>query len=400
MTSPTPLDLGNAFEFDYFDQAQADVLPEVLAHLRATCPVAHSDAHGGAWIVSKYDDVMEIVQDPARFSSRYVGIPKDHAFGGVVLPPLNLDPPEHNRIRKLVLPFFSPPAAARLEDATRGLVTELIDAFADSATCDVSQQFARSVPIGLMCRILDLPRSDEERFAGWVHRVVEAFDDQEQAMVAGFEMLEYFGTLADERAESDGPDLLSYLLHAEVDGERLTREEVLLIATTTLLAGIDTTWGMIASSLMHLAQNPDDQAKLRANPDQIPTACEEFFRVFAPVTIAREVVEDLEFHGTKFVTGDMVLASFPSACWDEEKFENAGDVVLDRVPNQHVAFGGGIHRCLGIHLARMELRVAVEEFLRRVPNFSLADHEGFAWARGPIRGPRRVVLNLEGKDER
>ena len=357
MTSPTPLDLGNAFEFDYFDQAQADVLPEVLAHLRATCPVAHSDAHGGAWIVSKYDDVMEIVQDPARFSSRYVGIPKDHAFGGVVLPPLNLDPPEHNRIRKLVLPFFSPPAAARLEDATRGLVTELIDAFADSATCDVSQQFARSVPIGLMCRILDLPRSDEERFAGWVHRVVEAFDD-----------------------------LGAATWHA--------------LASTTLLAGIDTTWGMIASSLMHLAQNPDDQAKLRANPDQIPTACEEFFRVFAPVTIAREVVEDLEFHGTKFVTGDMVLASFPSACWDEEKFENAGDVVLDRVPNQHVAFGGGIHRCLGIHLARMELRVAVEEFLRRVPNFSLADHEGFAWARGPIRGPRRVVLNLEGKDER
>jgi cytochrome P450 len=161
-----------------------------------------------------------------------------------------------------------------------------------------------------------------------------------------------------------------------------------------LIAGIDTTWSSIGASLWHLAKTPEDRRRLVAEPGLLPTAMEEFLRVYAPVTMARLVKEDMHWRGVDMKAEDWILLSFPSANRDPAQFERAGEVVIDREINKHAAFGLGIHRCVGSHLARMELRVALEVWLERLPEFTLADTEGVHWAPGQVRGPRTLPLRL------
>ena len=305
-----------------------------------------------------------------------------------------LDPPDHTRIKKLLVGAFVPAKVDELEAPTRQLVVDLIDKFADRGFCDAADDFARRIPVAVMCRLLDLPPEDEGRFSAWVHQIVDGAADADAVLGAGLEMAAYFGSLVERRRPSPGQDLISLLLTAEVDGEHLSDLEVILSSVTLLLAGIDTTWSMVGASLLHLARHPDDQERLRRDPSLLPTACEEFLRAYAPVTIAREVTRQVEFRGFTLAPGDMVLVPFPSACLDEDRFDNADQVLIDRQPNPHVAFGIGVHRCLGANLGRMELRVALEEFLRRIPPFRVADETGVRWSSGqtsrPPVGPRRL----------
>jgi hypothetical protein len=163
-----------------------------------------------------------------------------------------------------------------------------------------------------------------------------------------------------------------------------------------LIAGIDTTWSAIGAALWHLAGNPDDRRRLVADPALLPTAMEEFLRAYAPVTMARLVKDDMDWHGAQMRADDWILLSFPAANRDPEQFERAGDVVIDRQVNRHAAFGLGIHRCVGSHLARMELRVALEAWLARIPEFTLADPAAVTWSTGQIRGPRALALRIGG----
>jgi cytochrome P450 len=161
-----------------------------------------------------------------------------------------------------------------------------------------------------------------------------------------------------------------------------------------MLAGIDTTWSAIGASLWHLAQHPDDRARLVAEPELMPTAVEEFLRVYAPVTMARMVAEDFEFEGCPFKRGDWVLVPFPAANRDPEEFPDADEVVIDRAENRHAAFGLGIHRCLGSNLARLELRIALEEWMAHYPDFELSDPGAVRWSAGQVRGPRTIPVRV------
>jgi cytochrome P450 len=161
-----------------------------------------------------------------------------------------------------------------------------------------------------------------------------------------------------------------------------------------MLAGIDTTWSAIGAALWHLAQHPAHRARLVAEPELMPTAVEELLRAYAPVTMARMVAEDFEFEGCPFKKGDWVLLPFPSANRDPEEFPDADSVVLDRAENRHAAFGLGIHRCLGSNLARLELRVAIEEWLARFPAFELTDPGAVRWSAGQVRGPRTIPVRI------
>ena len=195
-----------------------------------------------------------------------------------------------------------------------------------------------------------------------------------------------------KRKLDPGDDLLSDLLHSEVDGVPVEESVVLGVAALVLIAGVDTTWSAIGSSLWHLATHPDDRRRMVADPDVMPLAVEELLRAYSPVTMARVVTEDVEFEGCPMKAGDKVLMNFPAANRDPEAFEDADRVVLDRELNRHVAFGSGIHRCAGSNLARMELRVALEEWLRRIPEFRLADGAEVTWAGGQVRGPRQLPV--------
>ncbi|MEZ5256699.1 MAG: cytochrome P450 [Ilumatobacteraceae bacterium] len=205
-------------------------------------------------------------------------------------------------------------------------------------------------------------------------------------------MMNYLGGELEKRRTEPGDDLISELLQTEIDGKPVEDHTILGMAALTLIAGVDTTWSGIGSSLWHLATHPEHTARLVAEPELIPTAVEELLRAYSPVTMARIVAEDVEFQGCPMHEGDRVLMNFPAANRDPAAFDRADEVVLDRAVNRHLAFGVGIHRCAGSNLARMELRVAIETWLARIPEFRLAEDGEVTWAGGQVRGPRNIPV--------
>jgi len=206
------------------------------------------------------------------------------------------------------------------------------------------------------------------------------------------QMKAYFLEMAEQRRKTPGDDLISYLLAARINGNPLSDNHFFGSLRLLLVAGIDTTWSAIGASLWHLATHDEDRHRLVQEPRLLSVAVEELLRAYAPVTMAREIVADTEIGGTMFRKGEMVLLSFPAANRDPEMFENADRVVIDRAENRHAAFGLGIHRCIGSNLARMEINVALSEWLARIPEFQL-DPEGTArWSQGTVRGPRQLPM--------
>jgi hypothetical protein len=204
----------------------------------------------------------------------------------------------------------------------------------------------------------------------------------------------YFGEELKKRGASRGDDLISFMRDQRVDGQPLPPDRLIGTLRLLLIAGIDTTWSAIGASLWHLATHDEDRRRLVADPSLMDTAVEEFLRAYAPVTMAREVVKDVTINGCPMKPGSMVLLSFPAANRDPEVFPDAGKVVIDRKENRHAAFGLGIHRCIGSNLARMELRVALEEWLKRIPEFRLEPSAHVTWSEGTVRGPRQLPVVL------
>jgi cytochrome P450 len=189
-------------------------------------------------------------------------------------------------------------------------------------------------------------------------------------------------------------DLTTYLVNAELYGQKLDPFHVAGSMSLLLIAGIDTTWSAIGAALWHLARTPSDRRRLVADPALLPTAMEEFLRVYAPVTMARLVKQDMNWQGVDMKAEDWILLSFPAANRDPDQFDRAGEFIIDREVNRHVAFGLGIHRCVGSHLARMEMRVALEVWLERLPEFALTDPAAVTWAPGQVRGPRTLPIRI------
>jgi cytochrome P450 len=204
----------------------------------------------------------------------------------------------------------------------------------------------------------------------------------------------YFVAQMEDHIDNPRDDLTSYLLKAELDGQKLAMEHVFGTMVLILVAGIDTTWSAIGAAIWHLAQNPDDLARLVTEPDLMPVAIEEFLRFYAPVTMARLVKHDMEYQGCPMKQDDWILLGFPAANRDPVAFKDADTFIIDRAENRHVAFGLGIHRCAGSNLARLEMRVALEEFIKRYPRFELADPPAVTWAPGQIRGPRNLPIRI------
>ena len=207
-------------------------------------------------------------------------------------------------------------------------------------------------------------------------------------------MFQYLLKHVEKHRENPKDDLIGYLLNATIFDQPLTEEHVVGTIVLLLIAGIDTTWSAIGSSLWHLAGNAEDLARLVAEPELMPTAIEELLRAYAPVTMARVVAKDTTIGECPVKEGDWVLLPFPAANRDPQEFEDADKVIIDREFNRHAAFGLGIHRCLGSNLARLELRVAVEEFVKRYPRFELADKSAVTWSVGQVRGPRKLPVRV------
>jgi cytochrome P450 len=314
-------------------------------------------------------------------------------LGDLPLPPLNFDEPDHTRFRQLLLPFFSPHRAAALESFVRRTARELVEEFADEGCCDAFEQFAKPLSVAVIACILGVSPADHERFADWTTAIIErAAYEPEVAAQAGAEVCDYIMELLDLRRDDPQDDVLSFLLHAEVEGQPTTDRERLGCGVLLLLAGIGTTAATISTSLWYLAQDPQCRDRIRSGASAIGTAVEELLRMFAPASLARVCALETVIEGRTIAPGDQVFLPFPSANRDEREFSDPDTVVLDRAPNRHLAFGAGIHRCLGAHIARLEVRVGLEEFLHRVPNFCLGDPDAVVWQPGPTRAVSNLKL--------
>ena len=310
-----------------------------------------------------------------------------------IAPPISSDPPFHSAARRVLLPAFSPQAVAKLEEGTRAYCHELIDAMEGNDVVDAAEQYAQHIPVRVIADMLGFPREDSEKFRGFVHDTLETVNGTpEQRFEALIPFFEYLFAQMESHRDQPGDDLTSYLIQAEMEGEKLDPAHIAGTVALLLLAGIDTTWSAIGASLWHLSRTPADRERLVADPELMDTAMEEFLRVYAPVTMARLVKDDMDFEGCPMKAEDWILLSFPSASRDPEVFENADQVLIDREVNRHAAFGLGVHRCLGSHLARMELRIALEVWLERFPSFHLADEDAVTWSAGQVRGPRTLPV--------
>jgi len=389
-------------DYDIFEPSfVANPYPGYSEIRESECPIARTERYEGSWLPTRYEDVVALAQEYEIFTSRGILVmppppgQAEGAYGGVAAPPITSDPPDHHWHRRLILPVFAPQAVAKYEQSTRDLCNALIDEFIDKGTADAAADYAQHIPVRVISSMLGVPLDMEEQFTGWVRGVLENMTDMELRKRSRLAIIEYFLAQVEDRKKNPREnDLISELMNTEVEGKKVPIEYVLGVCNLMLVAGIDTTWSAIGSVMWHMAQHPEHRKQLRENDDLWPTAIEELLRVYAPVTMARIVDRDIEFQGCPMKAGDRVLMAFPAANRDPRQFENPDEVILDREHNRHVAFGSGIHRCAGSNLARLEVRVALQTWLERIPEFELVDPATVTWAGGQVHGPRSCMVKF------
>ncbi|MFN0028315.1 MAG: cytochrome P450 [Acidimicrobiales bacterium] len=385
-------------DFDVLDPAfTADPAPMYTA-MRQAGAVAHTERWGGSWMPVRYEDIVAVAHDTERFSSREVGVlPFEGLERQPASPPITSDPPDHTWQRRLILPYFSPRAVDNYEKITRALCQELMATITapGRSKVDAAMEYAQQIPPRIIAEIIGVPRDHVDIFVEWTRAVLEnGPTDPERRLSARKEMLTYFFGLLEDRKQQRREDITSFLLDQRVDGEPLRDGHIVGTLTLLLVAGIDTTWSSIGSAILHLATHPEDRRRLVAEPDLLDRAVEEFLRAYGPVTMARVATTDVELGGRTIHTGDKVLLAFPAANRDPQHFERADEVIIDRAVNRHVAFGVGVHRCAGSNLARMEMKVAIEEWLAGLPEFELDPEGEVTFAGGQVRGPRTLPLRF------
>jgi cytochrome P450 len=369
--------------------------------LRDECPVHRGVGYDGAMevVISRYDDVCSALRHPEVFSSsaEAVSIGQEQP-----LIPLQVDPPDHLKYRRLLDPQFSPKRMAALETGAREFVNRLIDGFADRGSCDFHEEFATPLPSTIFLLLMGLPHDDLPIFLQWrdntVRPDVEPGDFDGAARIrdqTGHEITEYFDRAIEARRANPDDALLSRLVHADIEGRPLSREELLGTCHLLILGGLDTVTATLDCSIAYLAQHPEIRRQLVQQPELTGAAVEELLRWESPVQmVARIVKEDSTIGGVEVKKGDRVTVLIGAADGDEREFPDADTVSFTRHANRHVAFGGGPHRCLGSHLARLELRVALEEFHRRIPDYRIPDGTELVYSPG-IRQTMGLPLEFE-----
>lgn len=383
-----------ATDFDHTDPRWVNDPFPIWDQLRQRCPVAHSERfEDGAYFPSRYAEVREISYDTEHFSSRRVIVRQKKLNPPMPSPPITSDPPEHRPARMPLLPAFNPKAIERLTPGTRELCGRLIDRFIADGKCDAATDYAQHIPTRVIAHMLGVDETDGDRFRTWIKMALEeGIHDASRTVQAIGEMSAYFKAELARRGSAKGEDLISFMRDQRHDGQPIPEDKLIGTLRLLLIAGIDTTWSAIGASLWHLATHDEDRRRLVAEPALMDTAVEELLRAYAPVTMAREVVKEVDIGGCPMKPGSMVLLSFPAANRDPAVFPDADKVLLDRQENRHAAFGLGIHRCIGSNLARMELRVALEEWLKRIPEFRLQNPAAVKWSEGTVRGPRQMAV--------
>jgi len=382
----------NPFSYEFHD----DPFP-VYRQLRDEAPAYHDDDLG-FWALSRYDDVARALHDPDTFCSRF-GITLEE---GSALPMLlTTDPPDHTALRRLVSRAFTPRRVADLESAIRTLSTGYLDRLRDRAAADLIVDYAAPLPMDVISRLLGVPDGDQEELRGWsdalLHRAEGDMEVTPAGIDAAYQLYKYFSAFVAERRAAPGDDdLAGALVAAESDGERLTDDQVVGFLFLLIIAGNETTTKLLGNCLLAMQRFPRERAKVIADPARIPDAVEEILRYEGSTQVmARTLTREVALHDRKMPRGDKVLLLLGSGNRDERVWDDPDAYDIDRSwPTHHLAFGHGIHVCLGAALARLEMRVGLEEFLGRYPGYEIDERALERVHSGNVRGYSRMPIRL------
>jgi cytochrome P450 len=368
----------------------------LINDLRERCPVGHSDTHGGFWNLFAYSDVCAAAVNAHAFSSRDVTIPSENL--PVPTPPVMSDPPIHMQYRRPFIKRFAPAAVASLEPVIRAKITELIDGFIQRGEADLSSELFIPFPAFAALTILGLPQEDFAKFSRWARLAFTLPGEDDADHDWGAEVMEYFSPLYDRLADSDDDDIPTIARHLEIGNRPIERMEFVMLLMTFVNAGLDTTTNSSANIVLLLDERPDLRARLIDDFSLIPSAIEEFLRYLTPLPMlsrvtTRQVEVGEPSNRVTIAKDEKVALHWLAANHDPQAFPNAEEVVLDRSPNHHVAFGKGPHLCIGMHLARLQLRIVVEELLRRIPDYRVV-HDEVVRAGGVTRQIQRLPVRF------
>jgi cytochrome P450 len=364
-----------------------DELPPV-----AYTPHGTPGLYSGAWVVSRYEDIREVYQNDKLYSTKGAADFVSLVGETFRMIPLALDPPEHASYRLLLNSWFSPKSINAMEPAIRATITGLIDTFVDKGACDVAYDYARIYPVRVFLDLMGFPQDMMDDFLQWEYAILHSYGDVPKMQWGIGSAIKYLrGFMAQVKANPDSK-LASHIVHGQVDGRPMNDDEIIGTLTFLWLGGLDTVAATTALALRHLALDHQLQQKLRDQPQLISEAVEEFLRMQPLVNSTRLVKEDHEIRGVRIRKGEHIMCFNSAGNFDPDEFDDPRAFRLDRASNRHFTLAGGPHRCLGSHLARRELKIALEEFLRRIPTFSLkpgADRTAYP---GLIAAPRVPVV--------
>lgn len=371
-------------DFDFHGEA-LDTIFDTYKELRSECPVGWSERYGGFWFFMKNEDIFNAEQDPQTYSVAPSMLMPALGTDEPMIP-IDIDPPAHAGYRRILLPLFTPKAVDELTPFVVETAHQLADGVVDLDVADIGLDYARPLPTIVFSTLVGYPRDDWHMFDDWIDRIFARADDPDDAAKASQEVRDYLEALVERRRhEPEIDDITGRLLKAEIDGRPLTHDEIMNYQYLLFIAGLETTAWTIRAGLWYLAHNPEDQQRLRDDPELVSSAVEEFLRTFSPVQgMARTVLQDTEVGGCPIKKGDRVVLAFGSGNRDEDAYPDPDRVLIDREQNRHFAFGVGIHRCLGSNLGRREVVVAIREFLARTPRFEAVDPSESWHGVGPL----------------
>jgi len=365
-----------------------------MAELHNTCPpivYSYGDHSPAAWNLLKYEDAYFVLRHPELFTTEGTGpFPRDPDDYWKIIP-LEIEPPEHRKYRAIIDPLVSPKTVLAMEISIRAFANELIDNFIGKGECEFAKEFGRPLPVGVFLDIMGLPRDMMDEFVRWAMGLLHAQDRQIAGQVMA-EVTAYLGKVIEEKRANPDNGAVSAIVHGRPGGQEMSAKETFGFVFFLFIAGLDTVFATLNNIFVWLAENPDRRQEIIDTPDNINNVVEELLRVFTVTFSGRTVRDDIELRGVKMKKGDKVTSILPSCNYDPEVFPNPTEVNFHRPRKPVLTFAGGAHSCLGAHLARLEVKICIQEFLRRIPNFTIKPGAKIEYWPGGVVGPKDVPL--------
>lgn len=360
----------SVFDFDlYCDARLTDDLQASYATLHSEAPdIFFTPRNGGHWMFTRYEHIFDVVRDPEHFSAREMQIPR--VENPPIMIPLNLDPPDNIPYRHALMPYFSPKAVAGMEPKIRAFAAEFVDRIADKGCCDFVEDIASQFPVSVFMELMGMPLDKLRDFRALADSYFKSRTSEDVAEAAG-RIVKLMTELVERRRIEPTDDLISKMIEFQIEGRPIRLDEMQAILTVMFLGGMDTVTNVSSYTFRHLASDRKLQARLASDPAILPKFVDEGIRSFGVINTPRIVTKDFERFGLKFKKNDMVICALPLGSRDDRRFDRPNEFDVDREALSYLTFSSGPHLCLGHHLARLEIRILSEEWIKRIPNFRL-----------------------------